>query len=452
MLKRRVLILFTALFAITPVTISSLFAAAPYTTNLLVSLDPSSATISGTTASASDGTTPTGTLQASGMYSSPNTWVTFGDSTNQYIDYGNVGSTPGNISLETWVNITTMHSSNWNIVSSKWFNGSTGSDWHFGYYQSQLRLCYAGACPTAGWSQVIRGTGWHHLAFTIVQPASGTCPGVSTGTVTLYFDGVQVAQDVSTGACHPTSSDMLFVIGDKRGTATLGIDGKVGKFRFYTRALSASEMGSIFRAEASTYSISAAPYNSSVPSFSGTAKVGFQQSGTNGTWLNSVSSYAYRWYRADSLNGNYTVISGATTLNYTPVSVDLGKFLKLEVTATNGQGFAVETSTATQMGLGETNLSLNAITTIATTKTIRNLTLTPGASGKATFTNNGKRISGCINLATNSSNGYSVTCPWKPGVIGFNQVMASFTSSDSAYPSGNSPITNIFVQKRSGTR
>jgi hypothetical protein len=235
-MKRRALALGLALLSLlAPLSIQELFAAAPITANLLVSLDPSNSTISGATAGASDGTTPTGTMQASGMFTSGNNYVTFGDSTNQYIDYGNIGSTAGDISLDMWVNITSMHTGGWNILASKWFNGTIGSDWHFGYYLGKLRLCYNGVCPTAGLENTVRGTGWHHVAFTISQPPSGTCPGSDNGTVTLYFDSTIVAQDISTGACHPVSSNMLFVIGDKRATANLGIDGQVSKFRFYTR-------------------------------------------------------------------------------------------------------------------------------------------------------------------------------------------------------------------------
>jgi len=433
-------------------SITSVFAAAPITNGLLVSLDVNASTISGTTASASDGTTATGTLQASGMYVSPNNFITFGDSTNQYIDYGDIGSTAGDISLEMWVNISTMHTSNWNILASKWFNGTFGSDWHFGYYQSKLRLCYNGACPAAGMETTNRGTGWNHVAFTIRQPASGTCPGTGNGTVTLYVNGVQVAQDVSTGACHPTSSNHLFVIGDKRATATLGIDGKVSKFRFYTRALTSAELATIFRAEASTFSLSAAPYNTALPSFTGIGKVANVQSGSVGTWSNTPTSYTYKWFRSSTENGSYTFITGATALNYTPVSADASKYLKLEVTAINSSGSIVETSTARSISEATPALAISGAPTTAPTKTVINLSIAPGYAGRVTFFESGKRIPRCINLASNSGNSYSVTCPWQSGNIGTRDVKAVFTSSDSGASSGSSPVTKIFISKRTTRR
>ena len=57
-------------------------AAAPITNGLVVSVDANSSSISGTTWSAADSTAYNGTLSSSGMYTSPNTYVSFGDTTN----------------------------------------------------------------------------------------------------------------------------------------------------------------------------------------------------------------------------------------------------------------------------------------------------------------------------------------------------------------------------------
>lgn len=447
--------LFTLILALLfPLSLQTLFAAAPITNGLLVSVDAASSNISGTTWNPVDGTTPAATLQSSTMYSSPNNYVTFGDGSNQYADFGNIGSYSGDISGEVWVYINSMHTGGWNIIASKWFTGST-EDWHFGYYLGALRICYRGVCPAAALSpnQTTAGA-WHHVAFTFKQPISGVCsPSESGGLVTLYMDGLLVAQDSGVGACHPISSSMLFVIGDKRSTANVGLDGRVSKFRFFTRLLSATEIARIFRAEASIFSISAAPYMTVSPTYSGlSATVGIQQNGSNGTWLNSPTSYTYRWYRSNSINGSYSPISGATSSSYTTNSSDLNQYLKFEVSASNAQGSISETSTATQILQGSPSLTLNSGLPIATYRTIRNLGLNPGAEGKVTFTNNGKRIAGCINLPSNSANSYSVTCPWKPSKIGFNEIKAQFTSSDLGYASGTTPITTLFVQKRSGNR
>jgi hypothetical protein len=441
----------SSILILTP--LASINAAAPVTGNLLVSLDVNSSTISGTSVGASDGTSAMGLMQAAGMYSPSNNYITLGDSTNQFVDYGNIGSSSGNISLETWVNITNMHTNGWNIVASKWFGGTTGNDWHFGYHFSKLRLCYNGVCPDAGFDTTIRGTGWHHIAFTIEQPASGTCPGTGNGTVTLFYDGAKVAEDISTGACHPIASNMLFVIGDKRAAANLGLDGRVSKLRFYTRALSPTEISKVFRAEASRFGLDAAPYNTAVPAISATgSKIGILQNGSNGSWSNSPTTFSYRWYRASSAGGSYAAIAGATTASYLPGSSDFNQHLKFEVTATNSTGSTVETSTSTSIAAGEPSLTLSGAPSVTTFRTPRSLTLSPGFAGKITFTANGKRIAKCINLVANVGNSYSVTCPWSPSFIGFNNVSATFTSNDQSIISGSSINHAVFVQKRSTRR
>ena len=50
---------------------------------------------------------------------------------------------------------------------------------------------------------------------------------------------------------------------------------------------------------------------------------------SDGTWVDGVT---YLWKRADSQNGTFTNISGATSSKYTPVSEDAGKWIKVEVT------------------------------------------------------------------------------------------------------------------------
>ena len=67
-----------------------------------------------------------------------------------------------------------------------------------------------------------------------------------------------------------------------------------------------------------------------------------------GTWDGAFFiSYQYQWKRcdaADPLNGTCVNIAGATSSFYTPVSDDVGKRLRVQVTATNSQGSAAQNS------------------------------------------------------------------------------------------------------------
>ena len=52
----------------------------------------------------------------------------------------------------------------------------------------------------------------------------------------------------------------------------------------------------------------------------------------------SVSGTSWRWSRANSINGTYTNITGATSRRYTPDDDDVDKFLRARVTYTDGHG------------------------------------------------------------------------------------------------------------------
>ena len=85
-----------------------------------------------------------------------------------------------------------------------------------------------------------------------------------------------------------------------------------------------------------------APVNSVVPSISGTAAVGNALSTTNGTWSDADGdsrTYSYQWYRADDNAGkNLASIAGANSASYTLTTSDAHKFIRVVVTANDGNG------------------------------------------------------------------------------------------------------------------
>src|SRR2546423_4037077 len=79
----------------------------------------------------------------------------------------------------------------------------------------------------------------------------------------------------------------------------------------------------------------ATPQNTSLPTISGTPKVGSTQTADNGTWSNTPTSFAYQWQRCASDGTGCGDLSGATSKTYTPVSGDVGHTLRVVVTAMN---------------------------------------------------------------------------------------------------------------------
>jgi hypothetical protein len=89
------------------------------------------------------------------------------------------------------------------------------------------------------------------------------------------------------------------------------------------------------------------PVNSAVPVITGTAQIGFTLSGSNGTWTNTPTSYAYQWL------SNGVAIGGATANTFALLTAQIGTTITFTVTASNagGSGTAAKSS-ATAVVLG----------------------------------------------------------------------------------------------------
>lgn len=92
------------------------------------------------------------------------------------------------------------------------------------------------------------------------------------------------------------------------------------------------------------------PVNTVAPVISGTVnETGHELSTTNGTWLNSPSSYSYQW-RRDGVD-----IGSATSSAYTTTGSDDGKSITCYVTATNAAGSAGHISNSLAVGFSAVN-------------------------------------------------------------------------------------------------
>ncbi len=98
------------------------------------------------------------------------------------------------------------------------------------------------------------------------------------------------------------------------------------------------------------------PTNTVEPRITGTAMVGSRLTATRGSWTESPTSYEYQWTRCPSSGGaadasNCAVIGGASTEQYVPGSSDVGKRLRVRVTAANADGAKTVASNATAIVL-----------------------------------------------------------------------------------------------------
>lgn len=82
------------------------------------------------------------------------------------------------------------------------------------------------------------------------------------------------------------------------------------------------------------------PVNTVAPAVTGTARVGFTLTTTNGTWRGEGITFTRQWRR-----GSTSVGTGLTT--YVPVVGDIGSTMTCRVTATNYAGAVVAVSNTT---------------------------------------------------------------------------------------------------------
>jgi hypothetical protein len=91
-----------------------------------------------------------------------------------------------------------------------------------------------------------------------------------------------------------------------------------------------------------------APQNTAAPTISGTPQVGQTLTASPGTWSSDTTpTFTYQWQRCDDKGNACAAISGATKQTYAVASADLGKTLRVAVTATNPSGSASATSAQT---------------------------------------------------------------------------------------------------------
>jgi hypothetical protein len=91
----------------------------------------------------------------------------------------------------------------------------------------------------------------------------------------------------------------------------------------------------------------AAPENTALPTVSGTAREGASLTASRGTWANNPTSYAYTWQRCASDGTGCSNIPSATKTTYTLAAGDVGRTVRVLVTAVNADGHDVARSATT---------------------------------------------------------------------------------------------------------
>jgi hypothetical protein len=241
---------------------------------------------------------------------------------------------------------------------------------------------------------------------------------VKNGTSAKFFIGQAGAMnDVGVGNLAGTSNASGGNVTYDNHSFAIGLDyrdggrfflGYIGAIHYYSTALSDVIVTSNY-----TASLRGSPAIVSSPLITGTATYGSSLSASTGSWKNTPTSYSYQWTSATTVSGTYSAIAGATSSSYSLTSSDVGKFLKVSVTATNADGSTTNTSTASAV--------------------IAAKPLTIKAKDKTTIFTGSAAI---------GSNSYSISSGELVGSDTFTSLVYTYTSLSPSYNSTTAP-TNV---------
>jgi hypothetical protein len=213
-------------------------------------------------------------------------------------------------------------------------------------------------------------------------PRAGQALTTSAGTWT----GSPTSYAYQWGRCDAAGGECSSIAGATSPTY-VPVTADVGStLRVAVRATNAG--GSTTATSAATVAVAAAvvnaaPANVALPTISGTAQQGQTLTAAVGAWANEPTRFSYRWRRCGTSGGSCSNISGATAPSYVLSSNDVGKTIRVVVTATNQFGSASATSAQTA-------------TVAKRTTTSRSLSSAP-AAGRVTLAS-GRKLRGRVHL------------------------------------------------------
>jgi hypothetical protein len=194
----------------------------------------------------------------------------------------------------------------------------------------------------------------------------------------------------------------------------------------------------------------AAPSNAAAPVVSGTARQGQTLTATSGSWGGTLPiSYAYLWQLCNSSGAACNGISGASSATYTLVSADVGKTVRVRVTASNadGSGQAFSAPTGVIADLGNAPAATSQPTPSGTTIEGQTLTASDGTwSGTQpiTFTYHWQQ---CTTACTDIKDATSKTYVIAHADIGFSLRYHLTATNAAGKGSIYSNLSNVVVAK-----
>ena len=149
--------------------------------------------------------------------------------------------------------------------------------------------------------------------------------------------------------CDTNGNNCSSISGATSASRTLASDDSGHRLRIKVTAT--NSQGSASATSNATNTVAAGgsgpPVNTALPTITGSAVQGQTLVGNNGTWTGAATiTYTYQWLRCDSGGNACNTISGETHSNRLLTGDDVGRTLRIRVTAKNGSGTSIVQSNA----------------------------------------------------------------------------------------------------------
>jgi len=241
-------------------------------------------------------------------------------------------------------------------VSYKWMR-STTSGGTYTAITGATSSTYVLAAADVGCYIEVSVTGTGNYSNTVTSAVRGPIAAISVTAAGTISGTKKVSNTLSVGTTTPSAATVTYqwmrcatsggtysvISGATSSTYTLtGSD-----YNKYIELVVTGYGGYTGSVTSSATSVISSVAISSIGAITGTAKSG--NTLTAGSTVPSGASVTYQWTRCTTSVGTYTSISGATSSTYVLTSSDVGRYIKLTVTAVASSGY---TGTATSAAFG----------------------------------------------------------------------------------------------------
>lgn len=174
-------------------------------------------------------------------------------------------------------------------------------------------------------------------------PQQGQTLTATNGT----WSGNPTSYTYAWSSCDANGANCKAISGATKQTYTPAAADVGHTLRVAVTATNGGGSTSATSAQSAVVSSPGAPTSTAAPTISGSAQVGSTLTADEGSWQNNPTQLAYAWSRCDASGSGCAAVTGATNPGYEVTGADVGKTLRVAVTASNGSGSTTATSAPT---------------------------------------------------------------------------------------------------------